>query len=516
MVGKSGRRAVIFLSLRGNQLCVGALLAVTLDPTRHRAHAAPLHVGRARRAAMRWSGGRMEGAVSSRSLRAQTSSSLNWNVVVVIAVALAGALLLGLTVDPSLAYLALAAIVAPVLFYYVLSRPILAVSVALASHAWAVELAGPYVTPFKIAGIVAILVVAADLIQRKRLQPMPRAFSVGVGALLMLVAVGELLAEYDVSFAPFFEFGGTLIIYILLSQTVVTLSDVRVLSRVYVVNLILTALSVWREVGWSALSEAGTRAVGICGQPNVLGNHLAMSVPFALAVLMDREQSARWRFAAFAAVLGSMYGEWAAASRGGTVGYVAGFMALAVWAPRRPVYRVTALFVALAAVAAFASFGPRSFARVTDTFDGTSDLETTTSERALHARIGADMLPRHPFLGHGITAFGYERSRYSGTLGGALHSSVLAVAVSYGLPALALYVLLQLSALVVAVRAFSSGSSRLYQACVAAAATAAMTSGLSGTELFRAEQWALIALCHILALRTRLAKESAATGLVPA
>ena len=433
-------------------------------------------------------------------------------LIMAIAVAVVVPLVLALALDEKFALLTVVAVVAPIGLYYVFKNPSIAVSVALISHTWSVELVGQYVTPFKIFGVVALLVVARDVITRGRLRSVPRGFSYGMACLLGFVAVGELAAEYEGSISPFFEFGGTLIIFGLFTQTILSTADLRILSRIYTLNLVLTAASVWREVGWSALGESGTRASGICGQPNVLANHLAMSLPFALALLFDRAESFKWRALAVIAILGSVYGEWGAASRGGTIGFACGLFAFAFLTPRRASFRFSAMAVAIVIAGAFATIGPKSFDRVTDTFDSTNDLDAVASERALHARISSEMVPRHPFLGAGTTAFGYERSRYTGVLGGALHSSLLAVAVSYGVLALALYIMLQLSAVYVAARAIGAGPDRVFLAALAASALAAITSGFSGTELFRAEQWSVVGLCHIAAMRHAMALGTAPRG----
>ncbi len=429
-----------------------------------------------------------------------------------VAIALAISMGLAIAVDPKYAYLGAVAVVGPVAIFYIVSSPALATCVALAAHTWGMELSGQYVTPFKIFGVLAILVVGTDIARRRRLHPVPRLYSYGVALLLVLVAVGELLAEFEGSMGPFFEFGGTLVIFGLLTQTIVTPADLRTLTRVYVVNLVLTVVSVWLEVGWSALGESGMRAGGICGHPNALGNHLAMSLPFALALLTDRNEGWAWRTTALFAALGSAYGEWGAASRGGTIGFLVALFAFALLAPRRNALRGLAFAAAVATAAGFSSFAPHSFDRVTETLDAGTDLDAAASERSLHARIAADMLPRHPFLGAGVTAFGYDRSRYSGTLGGALHSSVLAVGVAYGLPALLLYVLLQFSGVIAMVRHFGTGPDRVYHAALACGALAAITSSLSGTELFRAEQWSVIGLCHIATLRTTVAEAARERG----
>lgn len=437
-------------------------------------------------------------------------------LVVTIASLLAMSFAAAILFEPKVALLGTFAVIGPIIGYYMIARPSLAVSIGLVSHTWAIELAGPYVTPFKIFGVLALLVVARHVFVQGKLRAAPAAYTYGVVTLLTLVAVGELLAEYGGSLSPFFEFGGTMVVFLLLTQAIRVTEDVQVFAKVYTVNLILTAISVAIEVGWAALGEAGTRAVGICGQPNTLANHLAISLPLALAPLFDREERKGWRIVALIAVLGAAYGEWGAASRGGTIGFVSALITFAFVAPRRPSFRLSAVALALATTAIFASLAPKSFARVTETFDGSTELDNATSERSLHARIGAEMVPRHPVFGSGITAFGYERSRYSGVLGGSLHSSVLAVAVAYGLPALVLYVLLQLSAVVAALRVMTADRNRVYLAGLAAAAVAAISSSLSGTELFRAEQWGIISLCHIAALRAQAARPVANRAVVPA
>ena len=76
-----------------------------------------------------------------------------------------------------------------------------------------------------------------------------------------------------------------MVVFLLLTQAIRVTEDVQVFAKVYTVNLILTAISVAIEVGWAALGEAGTRAVGICGQPNTLANHLAISLPLRRSVI---------------------------------------------------------------------------------------------------------------------------------------------------------------------------------------------------------------------------------------
>ncbi len=450
----------------------------------------------------------MEVAAPARRSIPQARTVGGLGVVAVIAVALAVCLVLALAVEPKIAYLALVAIAAPVGIRYMFSHPVVAVAVALASHAWAMELVGSIVTPFKIAGILAIVIVSRNLLMTRRVHPFPPAYSYGVLAMLAVVGLGELLAEHEGTAGPFFEFAGTLIIFVLMTQTLLHENDFRTLAKVYVINLGLTSASVAVEVGWSALGESGTRAGGICGQPNVLGNHLAMSLPFALALVADRTETAVWRVLAVVGALGSVYGQWAAASRGGTLGSVAALIAFAALAPRRNSVRVSAMVAAVLVTVTFGSFAPKSFDRVTDTVDSSVDIDTATSDRSAHARVSAEMIPKHPWFGAGLTAFSYERVRDTGVLGGALHSSVLAVAVGYGLPALLLYALLQLGSVFVAARGLGDGYSRFYMAAMAASAIAAITSGLSGTELFRAEQWGVVSLCQIAAFRARINRQA--------
>ena len=448
-------------------------------------------------------------------LRSPRRSRASWAPVVVLLGAIVAALGVAVSQDPTTSVIAAAVIVAPFLLYFLVTRPLFALAVTNSVHAYSIDLGGGFVSPYKISFALAILTTAYHVRKRGSLLPLPRGFSVA-----MLVILGEVFAEYESSPMVLVEFGSSLLTFLMASQLIEKTSDGWVLAKVNVLNLLLVTVTVLRDGSWSMLEGNMSRASGIIGQPNALGIFAANILPFAFALLVTRTTQTRWRVVGFIGILASVYCQWGAASRGGASAAVAATVIFAWMAGRTLSRRVLAIGTAVLAINLAVMVAPASFTRVTDTFSaGAQGGTIDTSERADHVALGAEMFPHHPWLGHGFSAFGYERSRTTGSLGQSLHSAIFAVLVSYGVFAGILFVLMPVAGMFRVLSRRDTSPDRLVGVAAAAAVGGAFIASISGSNIFGSENWSNIAICYILALRidetndasARRARQPAAT-----
>jgi O-antigen ligase len=236
---------------------------------------------------------------------------------------------------------------------------------------------------------------------------------------------------------------------------------------------------------------------------------VAATFPLAIAVLIDRNNNKWLRIIAVGALLGGVYAEFAAASRGGTVGLLVAVAVSGVLMTVPGRTRFTNLAVIGGFVAALVVFGPRSFQeRVVasagpqaPTAMGGRRIDVT-SERAEHLQVALRMIPEHPWMGWGKEGFPEIRARHSGRRTPP-HSVALAISVAYGIPAAIIYFGIIATAFVTGIRAVRRWRrGRNYGYAVVAALAAAVMSGLTTPEYFRLPTWHLVSLLFILNQRT--------------
>ena len=270
-------------------------------------------------------------------------------------------------------------------------------------------------------------------------------------------------------------------------------------QRLGAICVALTAASIY-ALGQSAGLDRATwpegRPPSTLGHPVIFGGALAMALPFTLAFALDgRSRIARWAWGAMAIVqslaltLTLARGPWVAAFCG-----LAVFAALGV--PRRRAlalrFAATAIGAVLAVSFVLAVSAPERglvFERVATLARLSGD--SSLSYRMHFGRAALAMLRDHPVTGIGWENFGllYPRYRSSPTASigpdlvpSMVHSGPLQMAVSGGIPALALQMLLLVgigTAVAARTRAESDGRQRLLGAAFLAAGLAYFVQDLS-------------------------------------
>lgn len=389
-----------------------------------------------------------------------------------------------------------------------LRRRIEFAAMVISAHFWSVLTIG-VVTPYKAFSLVLWLQMALYIISTRHVRAMPRRYVATMGAMLAWVCLCEVLAPFGASMDAMSEFAGTVVTVFVLTQVIGDQFDLRRLMIVQVVSLLLTGIYVMVEVSWTQMMAGIIRAGGPCTQPNGLGDYVAATFPLAIAVLIDRNNNKWLRFIAAAALLGGVYAEFAAASRGGTVGLLVAVALSGVLMTVPGRTRFTNLAVIGGFVAALVAFGPRSFQeRVVasagpqaPTVVGGRRIDVT-SERAEHLQVALRMIPEHPWMGWGKEGFPEIRARHNGRRTPP-HSVALAISVAYGVPAAIIYFGIIATAFVTGIRAVRRWRrGKNYGYAVVAALAAAVMSGLSTPEYFRLPTWHLVSLLFILNQRT--------------
>jgi len=396
-------------------------------------------------------------------------------------------------------------------------RPVYAASATVALQGWSVlTLAeGGLATPAKFAGIVLLFATAGRIVSARRIEPLPRAFAIGLVLLAANMFISEINASFGASFVTLAELFGTLVFFLFVSQIIKQSEDFRTFGIVQAIGLLLMTAYVIAEVGWASMMAGVVRAKGPSGQPNILAEHVARTMPFALALLLDRGNRLPLRALGLAASLGSVYIEFAAASRGGSFGFALGLLLLFALVARSGIGRILSVTVAATVILTIAAVSPKSFedrviGTVTAEEDDSRDL---TSHRAEQFAMAPSMIAARPFVGHGITGFSTLAGREEHWGAPALHSSVIGMAVAYGIPAATLLTLLMLSGVGVAIRAgLQSETGSVYAYALASGTLAGVVCSLFTPTLLMSYLWFFIACCHVLALRVRMNRRARLAG----
>ena len=193
------------------------------------------------------------------------------------------------------------------------------------------------------------------------------------------------------------------------------------------------------------LATASGRPGGPYGTAAYLGAACALLIPITIGVATDRLHSARWRYLAYGAAGLGVFAALASQTRAGWVGLIAaGAATLATQRPwlRRNWPALTAAAAALVIVAVISPVG----SRVTSAFDFG---DGTARGRLDEWQIGAAVAVNHPIAGVGLEGYrigfaegvdaDYERRYRRRTMPDRVHNGPLDVAVTTGLPGMALY-----------------------------------------------------------------------------
>jgi hypothetical protein len=391
---------------------------------------------------------------------------------------------------------------------FLVSRPLLVAAVAHVSQSWGVAaIAGPNATPYRMLLYLLILQVAHRVTVRRRLERLPVVPAVGLVTLAAIVSASELQSPYGARMQPFEEFGSTLMFVLCLTQVVRSGADVRVFAVFLMLNGLLGGMWGMFEVPWDKMmGDYVVRANGPPGQSNAYGEMMSRAMPFAVAIAADRSNPVWLRTTGATAVAATLYGLFASASRGSTVGYSGALIVFVFGAataldwPRR-----IAVLAALGTLTTVAIVSPpKTFEkRVIQSLLGatTARQGDWTSERLDQIKLAQAMIPERPLLGHGSSGFLYRRALMARGRVQPAHSVPLGMATSYGVPAALLHQSLQIGGIVTGMlMARRWRRHRIYALTVSAATAAVLLQALSSSEYFRSQTWSIVALAYLLRL----------------
>lgn len=206
----------------------------------------------------------------------------------------------------------------------------------------------------------------------------------------------------------------------------------------------------WDGIDWQIQGSRGW-LVGLGGNPNFSGAHLALVVPVVLAArLRASSRTARGALLAFALVLAVGVG-WTQ-TRGGGVALVGGVAVASLLAPSllpRPV-RALACVATVVLLAGVALAGATEEVPGSDAFGSTSAFQAGGISQRTNIWAGAtSMIAAHPLTGVGPDGFGRSLAEHRSSRGGRqliaadeAHNVFLDRAATAGLPALAAHLAL--------------------------------------------------------------------------
>ena len=408
------------------------------------------------------------------------------------------------------------------IFLWLLRRPAHMAGACVALHAWPlVTLGGAAgITPFKLS-IVVLAGLTANKLYREEFVSITWPL---VGSLLFILVVkliSDISATYGGHFSSLYEFLGTLLLILMLTQLIRSMEDMRAMAIPIVLNLIALGLYVaFFESG----GEPGSQYVrfdGPTGNANALAIAVLGPLPLAFAVAFDGSSRRLIRIVGVAAVVFGIYSMLGTASRAGAGGTVLAFMVLGLTLGRT--FRVRLMMIAAVAVILPTAwyFSPATMTyRLTATITEADETSINSgpkvglSERDEHLSMALDMIPESPWIGHGATGFVMRRTMLGMTRTWA-HSSVLGLTVAHGVPAALLYLFLLLGSIYVAWlnRRRLTGSNHILMCGLLSSLCGIVAASMMFTGQFRPRLWAFVALSWII--HHRLSRDAAPAPLQP-
>ena len=406
------------------------------------------------------------------------------------------------------ALLFLVALTVPGLLWAAAHRPALVFGLCVVFGAYNLKLSGgpSPITPYKFATL-GVVGIAALRFVRGCSPRLPEKWFVGPFiALTAIVCVSEMRSEVT-SLSEILVLASVAMMSYGSSQVLLKPNDFKLLAIAVALGQLWMAASVWSQVGWSALNlNHVVRAGGLHDQPNDSAATAVFWFYLGLPLLFDRRANWALRGLAMSTVPAFTYVIFATASRGGAVAAVAGLVA---WS----LSQVTNLRSGLLAVSFIGIFAfgaltlaPQSF---TIRMLGTVQFDSQTGEavsakdsgRRDLAKSSLAFIAKRPLLGGGANGSRTARARQGG-LATTTHSTYLAIADSYGVPALCLVLFMLFSAARSGVKSFlrSPPGLRLYLAGMLSCLLALLVFSIGASEVIDKNLWLLMAL--ISAART--------------
>ena len=389
---------------------------------------------------------------------------------------------------------------------FVLRRIDVTFAALLVFGAWAIVFGpgGILLTPYKFVTLSFIAIALWRLSRGHADRPPPFWLTGSISLMLIMFTISEINSEMP-RFTQLTNLFSVGVVAYMVWQVINTIEAARSLSWVIGMGQLWMLLWVWRELPWSSLmSNHSARALGLAGQPNASGALGLTWFFLALPLAFDRG-AARWqRLIAAASLPAYIYVLFGTASRGITVGTVAGLLTLAagqVTSARRALQ--VGGFVVLVGVTAIV-VAPKSYReRMTNTveFDETTGqaVKVNDSERRNLAASSFSFIAEKPLLGGGSMGSGLSRKR-AGHLGTTTHSTYLGITDSYGIPVLLLLLFTMGRAALALVRAvrFGEPTVRLYASAWLAGYTGLAVYSIASSTMIDRNMWLMIALACTL------------------
>lgn len=400
-------------------------------------------------------------------------------------------------------YVVVGTVVLPIAVW-LLGKPVYLAGAVISSYAWPYTIVstGGF-TVFKVANLLLTTVTVLKVINSRKIAPVPVWFFAALGLLLVLQLAAELFAPTGADSQATVLLISTTLLMLILTQIIRTPQDLRKLSTVFSINVIALALYVVREMSWATMElDTYARAHGPMHEPNGLCWMLLGMLGLVWATATDSQASRPQRVLALVASAGGIYSIIASSSRSGAIGLTILTLTFAGLLARTNTRRLLAVGLAGLVLVGITLVAPRSFdERVLGTVieERRNNRRLTLGERDQHARLGAEMIAERPWLGHGSQGFFRRLEAIEGDAGRSLHSSVINIAVSFGLPSGILYALLLFGSAVAAWRIVPRwGPDRTYLVGLAATLLASAVSSLGSARLYSPNMWSMVAVAYIL------------------
>lgn len=401
---------------------------------------------------------------------------------------------------------------------WLLDRP--AVSVGII--AFASTVAGTtWVSPAKFSGIFLALPLSLRMMREPSPVKERPVFLQGMAALLVWLAVCDLLGTFSDRVEIVVSLFGTVVCIILLRRYLVTMADLALFALCPVFLLGLLGLTIPLFISASDMAAEVTRTGGLAGEPNGLGTVIGRLYPFIFAVMISRRFGNTLKIAAAVFGAAAVWALFAANSRSGTISFIVSTLAFALLASNRTSRRASMIGVAVGVLIAAYLLAPVSFVDRTISSlmitvglsDRTVDIEELTSGRHTMNLIAWDVFLSQPILGHGGGGFlrATATSSYAGTQ---VHNAYLAFAVWGGAPAIFLALGLHVYAAITGVKAtLRAGEDQPLAAACLAAGLGSISTLVNSPMAFSMADWVCLALCTYLP--GIVAREQAAPTMAP-
>lgn len=303
-----------------------------------------------------------------------------------------------------------------------------------------------------LTGALLAMTVINLVLGRTKRREMPTNLSIALMLLFGICLLAEMTSQQS-NWSSAVELAGAIFFYIGATQAIGEAKDLRPLLVVHALNVIVVGALLTREISWDTLMGGVVRAVGPTGNPNSLASVATRGAPLCLALAADRHSRVSIRVLSVAGIVSCVWIAYAAASRGGSLALLAGFVAVATLLPRDNRRRILSLLAVSAMTLGLVTFAPTSFSeRVVGTFTSNAQSDEMLSGRTSDFYFGLELIQEAPLLGMGTRGVNMRRELRLGR-STAIHVAYVAAGASHGIPAALIFAAILLIGAILGIRA---------------------------------------------------------------